>query len=43
MGLSLEPVRFEDIDFYGVEERRARIRQRQPSTNFAPQDDNETQ
>ena len=33
MGLSLQPVRFEDIDFYGVEERRARKRQRQSSTN----------
>jgi hypothetical protein len=43
MGLSLEPVRFEDIDFYGVEERRARIRQRQSSTTRAPQDDDEPQ
>ena len=33
MGLSLQPVRFEDIDFYGVEERRARKRQQQSSTN----------
>ncbi len=43
MGLSLQPVRFEDIDFYGVEERRARIRQRQSSTTRAPPDQNETQ
>ena len=42
-GLSLEPVQFEDIDFYGIEDRRARQRQRQSSTTGAPPDLNETQ
>jgi hypothetical protein len=43
MGLSLQPVRFEDINFYVIDERRARIRQRPSSMVSAPQDDNETQ
>ncbi len=43
MGLSLEPVQFLDIDFYGMEERRARNHQRQSSTTRAPLDLNETQ
>jgi hypothetical protein len=43
MGLSRQPTRFEDIDFYGVEERRARIRERQSGTTRAPRDDNESQ
>jgi hypothetical protein len=42
MGLSRQPTRFEDIDFYGIEERRARIRQRQSGTSSAPLDQNES-
>ena len=43
MALSLDPVQFEDIDVYGFEERRERLRQRQSSMQSAPGDDYGTQ